>query len=149
MAFLVEAIPGTAKKGKRMGKLKIAALAVLFGALFPLAALMMPKPFIALTPLMQRGEVPMLALSACQWICIAAAALIFAAVVSLAFKRERWVPAVLAVGAVVSIVIVAFDRYGELYIGLSAIRVLLVVYLVSLAIWLVRRKKEAEKRSRD
>lgn len=129
-----------------MDKLKIAALAVLFDALFPLAASMMPKPIIALTPLMQRAEVPMLALSACQWAVIVAAAVIFAAVVSLAFRHEKWVPAVLAAGAAVSVVIVAFDRYGELYIGLSAVRVLLVLYLIALPIWLLRTKR-AQNRS--
>lgn len=127
-----------------MKGLKLAVLVVLFDALFPFAAFMMPKPIIALTPLFQRGEVPQAALSACQWACIAVAAILFAAVVSLAFKRSGWVPAVLAAGAVVSAVIVAFDRYGELYIGLSAIRVLLVVYLVSLAIWLIRRRKGSD-----
>lgn len=46
-----------------MKGLKIAALAVLFDALFPLAAFMIPKPFIALTPLFQRAEVSQAALS--------------------------------------------------------------------------------------
>ena len=62
-----------------MKGLKIAALAVLFDALFPLAAFMMPKPFIALTPLFQRAEVSQAALSACQWACLVAAAVIGAA----------------------------------------------------------------------
>ena len=126
-----------------MKGLKIAAMAVLFDALFPLAAFMMPKPFIALTPLFQRAEVSQAALSACQWACFVAAAVIFAAVVSLAFRHALWVPAVLAGGGLVSAVIVAFDRYGEFFVGLSPIRVLLVIYIVSIAIWLFRSRMAA------
>lgn len=124
-----------------MEKLKLAALVVLFDALFPLAAFMMSKPFIALTPLFQRGEISQAALSACQWACIGIAAVIFAAVVSIAFNRSGWVPAVLAAGALVSAVIVVFDRYGELFAGLSAIRVLFIVYLISIVIWVIRKRK--------
>lgn len=123
-----------------MEKLKLAVLVVLFDALFPLAAFMMSKPFTALTPLFQRGEISQAALSACQWACIVIAAVIFAVVVSIAFNRSGWVPAVLAAGALVSAIIVAFDRNGELFAGLSAIRVLFIVYLISIVIWMIRKR---------
>lgn len=123
-----------------VSKVKICVWAIFLDVLFPATAFMMSKAFSEMLPYYQRWEIPLELMSACQWACVALMGAILATVFFVSQNDASWVPAVLLAGSIVGIICVFFDPYGEMSAGVSSTRLLLVAYMISLGLWIGRRR---------
>ncbi len=114
----------------------------LCGLLMPIIAYASSKPYYLLLPLCQKAELPLAALSVCQWLAALVVTLCVIAITRLSRKTSAWVLAALVLGAICSLSIaIAFDWLRELGGGLTGIRILFLAYLICIPLWATGRKK--------